>query len=151
MPCPHTPPCPAATALDREAAVAILHDESFQATKLCNGVVVFSDLGELIPLGDTAYATVPSHPGPALHVPPPAEPVQEPGSLVAIGVQIEAMVSLIDAHLAFIQAALQTHAAARDSVVVQGDARRLSDLGWRIATAAVIWNVICTALFLIHL
>ncbi|MGW1123863.1 DUF5999 family protein [Streptomyces sp. NPDC002526] len=49
--CPHTPPCPAADAPDREAArIAALHPEQGW-TLLCNGVLHFEDTGQLLPDG----------------------------------------------------------------------------------------------------
>jgi hypothetical protein len=49
--CPHQPPCPAADASDREAAVPVAphHDQGWSL--LCNGVVFFDDTGELLPDG----------------------------------------------------------------------------------------------------
>jgi Family of unknown function (DUF5999) len=51
--CPHTPPCPAARALDREAARTIVSHPEQGWSLLCNGIVVFEDTGELLPGGDT--------------------------------------------------------------------------------------------------
>lgn len=46
-PCPHDPPCPAADAPDAQAAhVTAAHPEQGWSL-LCNGVVVFDDLGTL--------------------------------------------------------------------------------------------------------
>jgi hypothetical protein len=55
--CPHTPPCPEARALDREAARTIVSHPEQGWSLLCNGLVVFEDTGELLPGGDT----VPPH------------------------------------------------------------------------------------------
>jgi hypothetical protein len=49
MLCAHQPPCPAFAASDRLAAhVMVAHPEQGWSL-LCNGVVVFDDLGELHP------------------------------------------------------------------------------------------------------
>jgi Family of unknown function (DUF5999) len=55
--CPHTPPCPDARALDREAARTVVSHPEQGWSLLCNGIVVFEDTGELLPGGDT----VPPH------------------------------------------------------------------------------------------
>jgi hypothetical protein len=55
--CPHTPPCPDARALDREAARTLVSHPEQGWSLLCNGIVVFEDTGELLPGGDT----VPPH------------------------------------------------------------------------------------------
>ncbi len=51
--CPHTPPCPDAHALDREAARTVVSHPEQGWSLLCNGVVVFEDTGELLPDGAT--------------------------------------------------------------------------------------------------
>ncbi len=51
LPCPHTPPCPTADAADRDAAHVIAAHPEQGWSLLCNGVVVFEDLGELLPNG----------------------------------------------------------------------------------------------------
>jgi hypothetical protein len=51
--CPHTPPCPAASGMDREAARTIISHPEQGWSLLCNGIVVFEDTGELLPDGDT--------------------------------------------------------------------------------------------------
>jgi hypothetical protein len=51
--CPHTPPCPDASGLDREAARTIISHPEQGWSLLCNGIVVFEDTGELLPDGDT--------------------------------------------------------------------------------------------------
>jgi hypothetical protein len=51
--CPHTPPCPDARALDREAAKTVVSHPEQGWSLLCNGIVVFEDTGELLPGGDT--------------------------------------------------------------------------------------------------
>jgi hypothetical protein len=55
--CPHTPSCPDARALDREAARTLVSHPEQGWSLLCNGIVVFEDTGELLPGGDT----VPPH------------------------------------------------------------------------------------------
>jgi hypothetical protein len=49
--CPHLPPCPEASAPDREAAHAIVCHPEQGWSLLCNGVVIFEDTGELLPNG----------------------------------------------------------------------------------------------------
>jgi hypothetical protein len=49
--CPHTPPCPEASAPDREAAHTIVSHPEQGWSLLCNGVVIFEDTGELLPDG----------------------------------------------------------------------------------------------------
>jgi hypothetical protein len=49
--CPHTPPCPAPSAPDREAAHTIASHPEQGWSLLCNGVVIFEDTGELLPGG----------------------------------------------------------------------------------------------------
>ena len=51
--CPHTPLCPDARALDREAARTVVSHPEQGWSLLCNGIVVFEDTGELLPGGDT--------------------------------------------------------------------------------------------------
>ena len=50
--CPHTPPCPDATAPDREAARTVASHPEQGWSLLCNGIVVFEDTGELLPDGE---------------------------------------------------------------------------------------------------
>ena len=50
--CPHTPPCPAPSAPDREAAHTIVSHPEQGWSLLCNGIVVFEDTGELLPDGE---------------------------------------------------------------------------------------------------
>jgi hypothetical protein len=47
--CPHTPPCPDASAPDREAARTVVCHPEQGWSLLCNGIVVFEDTGELLP------------------------------------------------------------------------------------------------------
>lgn len=56
--CPHTPPCPDARALDREAARTVVSRPEQGWSLLCNGIVVFEDTGNsflagtpLVPIG----------------------------------------------------------------------------------------------------
>ena len=51
-PCSHTPACPPADALDRDAAHVVSSHPEQGWSLLCNGVVVFDDLGELLPNGE---------------------------------------------------------------------------------------------------
>jgi len=50
--CPHTPPCPDASAPDREAAHTIASHPEQGWSLLCNGIVIFEDTGELLPDGE---------------------------------------------------------------------------------------------------
>jgi len=74
MPCPHFPVCPDADAVDRDAAHVVASFPEQGWSRLCNGVIVFEDTGELLPDG----RTIPPHRGPALHAPArtPADPPQ---------------------------------------------------------------------------
>jgi hypothetical protein len=49
--CRHTPPCPSASAPDRDAAHVVAAHPEQGWSLLCNGVVVFEDFGELLPDG----------------------------------------------------------------------------------------------------
>jgi hypothetical protein len=49
--CQHTPCCPGADALDRDAAHVVSARPEQGWSLLCNGVVVFEDFGELLPDG----------------------------------------------------------------------------------------------------
>ncbi|AXK34688.1 hypothetical protein DVA86_20565 [Streptomyces armeniacus] len=49
--CPHTPPCPPADRPDREAARTVAHFPEQGWSRLCNGLVLFDDTGELLPDG----------------------------------------------------------------------------------------------------
>jgi hypothetical protein len=51
--CAHQPHCPAADALDREAAHTLTTHYDQGWSLLCNGVVLFEDTGELLPDGRT--------------------------------------------------------------------------------------------------
>ncbi len=62
--CTHEPQCPAATAVDAEAAHVVHGHMAEQGwSLLCNGVVVFADGGEIRP----DCSILPDHRGPALH------------------------------------------------------------------------------------
>ena len=45
--CPHSPPCPAPSAPDREAAHTVVNHTEQGWSLLCNGVVIFEDTGHL--------------------------------------------------------------------------------------------------------
>jgi hypothetical protein len=49
--CPHYPTCPSAEDADRDAAHVIAGHPEQDWSLLCNGVVLFSDTGELLPDG----------------------------------------------------------------------------------------------------
>ena len=49
--CEHQPPCPSADRPDREAARTVASHPEQGWSLLCNGVVLFDDLGELLPDG----------------------------------------------------------------------------------------------------
>jgi hypothetical protein len=49
--CQHRPPCPSADRPDREAARSVASHPEQGWSLLCNGVVLFDDLGELLPDG----------------------------------------------------------------------------------------------------
>ena len=50
--CTHSPACPSAEALDREAAHTVAAHPEQGWSLLCNGVLLFEDTGELLPNGD---------------------------------------------------------------------------------------------------
>ncbi|MFL6111909.1 MAG: DUF5999 family protein [Catenulispora sp.] len=50
-PCRHTPPCPSADAVDRDAAHVVSAHPEQGWSLLCNGVVMFDDFGEILPDG----------------------------------------------------------------------------------------------------
>ena len=47
--CSHLPPCPAADRADRDAARTVASHPEQGWSLLCNGVIVFDDLGEIRP------------------------------------------------------------------------------------------------------
>jgi hypothetical protein len=49
--CSHNPPCPPCDAADRDAAHVIASHPEQGWSLLCNGVVLFEDMGELLPNG----------------------------------------------------------------------------------------------------
>lgn len=58
--CSHQPACPAADRSDREAAHPVASHLEQGWSLLCNGVIVFDDLGELLPDGRIVPARRPS-------------------------------------------------------------------------------------------
>ena len=60
--CPHTPPCPDASAPDREAARTVVCHPEQGWSLLCNGIVLFDDAGVLVLAAPVA---IPGH-APAL-------------------------------------------------------------------------------------
>jgi hypothetical protein len=54
--CLHTPNCPTAAQVDREAAHVIAAHPEQGWSLLCNGVVLFEDTGELLPDGQSVAA-----------------------------------------------------------------------------------------------
>jgi hypothetical protein len=84
--CPHSPPCPEASAPDREAAHTIVSHPEQGWSLLCNGIVIFEDTGELLPDG----ASIAPHRPTDLAFDRPARPVpqhggQAPAALSATG------------------------------------------------------------------
>lgn len=61
--CQHHPACPDAGAPDREAARVVAAHPEQGWSRLCNGVIIFEDTGELLPDG----SMIPPHRGPAVH------------------------------------------------------------------------------------
>lgn len=54
LPCPHSPVCPAADAADHDAAKVVdNHHADAGYVRLCNGVYLFDDTGEIQPSGLT--------------------------------------------------------------------------------------------------
>src|SRR5580704_1814500 len=60
--CPHSPPCPDAHALDREAARTLVSHPEQGWSLLCNGVVAFEDTGVLLPGGRSIPPHQPADP-----------------------------------------------------------------------------------------
>ena len=54
--CPHLPQCPSADAVDRDAAHVVAAHPEQGWSLLCNGVVIFEDLGEILPNGQVLGA-----------------------------------------------------------------------------------------------
>ncbi len=49
--CIHQPQCPSSDALDRDAARVVASHQEQGWSLLCNGVIAFDDLGDLLPDG----------------------------------------------------------------------------------------------------
>jgi hypothetical protein len=60
--CPHQPPCPQADRPDRDAAHTVAFHPEQGWSLLCNGVIVFDDLGELLPGGQAVSPHQPHRP-----------------------------------------------------------------------------------------
>jgi len=60
--CGHWPICPAADRSDREAARVVVSHPEQGWSKLCNGVIVFDDLGEILPDGSVVAPMVLTRP-----------------------------------------------------------------------------------------
>ena len=58
--CPHWPPCPPADRPDRGAARTIAFHPEQGWSLLCNGVIVFDDMGEILPGGRVVSAHHPA-------------------------------------------------------------------------------------------
>ena len=56
--CPHLPACPPADRPDRDAARTVAFHPEQGWSLLCNGVIVFDDMGEILPGG---LVTPPPH------------------------------------------------------------------------------------------
>jgi len=67
MMCTHSPPCPPASAADREAAHTVAFRPEQGWSRLCNGVIVFDDDGELLPDGRIIASRRPTDDQPAAH------------------------------------------------------------------------------------
>jgi hypothetical protein len=50
--CSHRPPCPPADHRDRDAARTVAFHPEQGWSLLCNGVIVFDDMGEILPGGE---------------------------------------------------------------------------------------------------
>ena len=55
--CPHQPPCPPADRPDRHAAHTVAFHPEQGWSLLCNGVIVFDDMGEILPGGRVLLRT----------------------------------------------------------------------------------------------
>jgi len=58
--CPHQPPCPPADGPGHDAAQTVAFHPEQGWSLLCNGVIVFDDLGELLPDGRAIPAQRPA-------------------------------------------------------------------------------------------
>jgi len=81
--CPHSPPCPEASAPDREAAHTIVSHPEQGWSLLCNGIVIFEDTGELLPDGASIAPHRPTDLG--FDRPAPQHGGQAPAALSAVG------------------------------------------------------------------
>ncbi|MGH3660305.1 MAG: DUF5999 family protein [Micromonosporaceae bacterium] len=72
--CKHHPPCPKAEAADREAARVVAPHPEQGWSRLCNGVILFEDTGELLPDG----SSLPPRRGPAVHCSPRLRSARSP-------------------------------------------------------------------------
>ncbi len=61
--CRHNPTCPTADAPDRDAACVVASHPEQGWSLLCNGVVCFDDLGDLLPDGSAIAARRAEHHG----------------------------------------------------------------------------------------
>jgi Family of unknown function (DUF5999) len=59
--CSHRPPCPPADHRDRDAAHTVAFHPEQGWSLLCNGVIVFDDLGEILPGGQVIPPHGPAH------------------------------------------------------------------------------------------
>ena len=62
--CSHQPPCPPADHRDRDAARTVAFHPEQGWSLLCNGVIVFDDMGEILP-GGRGDPSPPPRPRPA--------------------------------------------------------------------------------------
>ncbi|MQY16583.1 hypothetical protein SRB5_67840 [Streptomyces sp. RB5] len=56
--CTHQPACPSADSPARDAAHTVAFHPEQGWSRLCNGVIVFEDLGDLLPSGEIIPARV---------------------------------------------------------------------------------------------
>jgi Family of unknown function (DUF5999) len=63
--CPHRPPCPPADHRDRDSAHTVAFHPEQGWSLLCNGVIVFDDMGEILPGGQVIPPPGPTHVRPA--------------------------------------------------------------------------------------
>jgi Family of unknown function (DUF5999) len=59
--CSHQPPCPPADHRDRDAARTVAFHPEQGWSLLCNGVIVFDDMGEILPGGRVVSPHRPTH------------------------------------------------------------------------------------------
>ena len=59
--CSHQPPCPPADRRNRDAARTVAFHPEQGWSLLCNGVIVFDDLGEILPGGRVMPPHCPAH------------------------------------------------------------------------------------------